>query len=90
VNTEDNYVRGFSGTRMDTILEKGFADLMRGAADSDARNPFPRQPCVCTLTSEAEHAHDCPGRWLKTLNSDGTCFVYVHTITHVSTSTEVT
>jgi hypothetical protein len=75
----ESYSKGFSGSKMDTILEKGFADMLRGTPE--AKSPFPRQPCTCT-TDGGEHGKDCKGRWLRTLNSQGNCFLYVHTITH--------
>jgi len=82
---EADYAKGFSGTKMDTVLEKGFADLMLGTDGSrgaSALDLFPRQACSCTMTAEGEHGCDCTGKWLRTLNSQGNCYVYVHTISH--------
>ncbi|KAG1671553.1 hypothetical protein FOA52_011275 [Chlamydomonas sp. UWO 241] len=67
---------------MDSILEKGFADLMRGEGGTNPTDPFPREPCTCSMGSDGEHGTDCSGKWLRTLNGQGNCYVYVHTITH--------
>jgi hypothetical protein len=37
---DDDYAAGFSGTKMDTILEKGFADLMRGEGGEHCSAPL--------------------------------------------------
>ena len=54
------------------ITQPKVSDMMRGVEAHDAKNPFPRQPCACTM-SDGEHGKDCKGRWLRTLNSQGTC-----------------
>lgn len=59
--------------------------MLRGSTEGerlDAKNPFPRQPCTCTMKEDGAHGADCQGKWLRTLNKHRTCYLYVHTITH--------
>mmetsp|Transcript_13869 Transcript_13869/g.43958 ORF Transcript_13869/g.43958 Transcript_13869/m.43958 type:complete len:394 (+) Transcript_13869:187-1368(+) len=82
---ESDYSKGLSGTKTDTIIENAYGTLMRGAEGIEGSNPFPVQGCVCEMV-EGEHGVGCPGKWLRTLNKQGTCYMYIHTITHVITA----
>mmetsp|Transcript_5484 Transcript_5484/g.14034 ORF Transcript_5484/g.14034 Transcript_5484/m.14034 type:complete len:492 (-) Transcript_5484:229-1704(-) len=80
-----DYSKGFSGTKQDTIMEKAYGEVLRGTTEGeklDNKNPFPRQPCGCSMMGDGSHGRDCPGKWLRTLNKHRTCYLYVHTITH--------
>eukprot|EP00241_Pyramimonas_parkeae_P003638 CAMPEP_0114245380 /NCGR_PEP_ID=MMETSP0058-20121206/11862_1 /TAXON_ID=36894 /ORGANISM="Pyramimonas parkeae, CCMP726" /LENGTH=651 /DNA_ID=CAMNT_0001358423 /DNA_START=170 /DNA_END=2125 /DNA_ORIENTATION=+ len=76
-----DYSLGFSGTKQDTTIESSMGQLMRGGPQ-EKDSPFAVVPCACQLDSEGNHARDCKGRWLRCLNKSGTCYLYVHTITH--------
>jgi len=82
-NSAADYSKGFSGTKADTDAEKAFGDMMKAGAAGEGR--FPVVDCTCTRPEKSkaeEHGDDCTGKWLRTLNQQETCYLYIHTITH--------
>ncbi|KAK3266197.1 hypothetical protein CYMTET_25160, partial [Cymbomonas tetramitiformis] len=81
LDTSD-YSQGFSGTKTDTIIENSINMVLRGGTmqgDTTVEEGSPGGP-PCPATSG--------GRWLRTLNKQETCYLYVHTVTHVISGTK--
>lgn len=88
-NSSSDYSQSFAGTKLDTILEKAYGEILKGVDDPENKdNLFPRQPCTCTRTPEGHHGSDCTGKWLRVLSPTSGCYLYVHTITHEITGTK--
>ena len=84
---EGDHSKGIGGTKEDSQNEKAAGELLRGGADGKEEDEFRVEPCTCKVDDEGEHAKDCTGKWIKTLNKQKTCYLFVHTITHMVTGT---
>eukprot|EP00051_Salpingoeca_urceolata_P028397 m.5747 g.5747 ORF g.5747 m.5747 type:complete len:749 (+) comp2452_c0_seq2:55-2301(+) len=78
-----NYDNAFGGSKAEYQQEKDFEAVMLGPSTDEADSPFAMGPCVCRPADGEEHSDTCPGQWLRTMNQQNTCWLYVHTITHV-------
>ncbi|KAK3239710.1 hypothetical protein CYMTET_50380 [Cymbomonas tetramitiformis] len=81
-----DYSKSFAGTAADTALERGIAQLMRGGIQDAEQLAFPVMACPCQLPGDTEHTKECTGKWLRALNRQSGCYLYVHTNTNVVTS----
>jgi hypothetical protein len=84
-----DYSEAFGGgSHEEYKMEKEFEKIVSGTEGVDYKDEvsFAQRACICT-SDEAGHAADCPGIWLRTLNKQGNCFLYVHDITHRITGT---
>lgn len=55
----------FGGTKADHEAEKDFEQMMAGSVETNTA--FSLRACTCEML-EGEHADDCHGEWLQTLN----------------------
>lgn len=81
---ELDYSEAFGGGSQSMYEEeKEFENMLMGREGAESGGPFALAvPCVCGQQPGQPHAEACGGRWLRTLNKQGNCWLYVHTITH--------
>eukprot|EP00798_Chlamydomonas_sp_ICE-L_P031685 gene31685-6889_t len=76
-------MRGRDGTKAmvgpddgSAMGKEAMSDLMRGRDGTEVMDKgFCRRPCTCSISEDGEHGSGCPGRWLKTMNCSGTCYL---------------
>ena len=72
-----DWSQGVGGSKAEYEAEKDFESVLTGGGTD--RN--------CTASALPDVPTNCPSRWVRTLNRQETCYLYIHTTTHELRST---